>query len=583
MLHISKKTKRGNLILVLVMGTLGVMMAAVTSGLALNQLSQARHIEAKQRFAAAGNSLHALLFAELQDDPQLGEIGHPRRSELFAWSGPSQESAKLTFDPDVAAANGIEVSVNNIQGSTSVLSGSRRVPRGAILLRSNSQWNGQDAVVEMLVKTPPYPYAINSSGTLEVSGSAFIGQLPYGKDPNQYSLGDPATVDDLLPAHIQAGDDILLNGNIIIQGDAKSGGTITLRGSAEIRGNSQNSAGPQTFPRIDIGTLEPAPGTFETISSSLLDGSLSPLIGYHKYNTGAALLVTNGLRLNNGVLYVDGDLTVQGGIQGHGALIATGTLTVNGDSSMTETERVALVSGGRLHLQGNSSSKFLGTLYSNDDILIRNAVVAGTVIGASTHGSRVSVDNAIVAQMDGGVDLGIASRGFHRNTVNDPVHGRLDFVTDFGPGNFSYLEQAELLSGYRARVRWIAYHPRTGLHEPGFGEVDLATGTVISGDLDPDDRLQVARKVINLINTQSLPSGGNSEDLERTGYQFPLSPLHALTYINFFHANPANNYDWITDKIPTDPAKSTRDFKFNPNQFLAPGARLKVAYRSTRR
>lgn len=544
------------------------MLAIIVAGLSLNQLSLSKQSEARGVFQTAGESVTALALSELQDDPTFGQPGHPQRSRLFEYKGPSGEKGFLTFDPDIASANGLKPSVNNFSGVVSVDSENRKVPPGMILLRGIGQLGESQASVELLVHRPPFPFAITTTGDLSLEGTAVIGELPPGTDIAQLQPGDPDLFKELLPAHIRANGDINLDGTIVVQGDATAGGQVNLAGNAQVRGDTVTNGGPIAISRVNMNTFDPPAGSFDDIATNFLNSTT--LRGRHRFEdpSGGGLLVDGTLQLRDGVLFVDGDLTVRNGIRGSGAVISTGSVSIQGDTQIVGFDRVAVLAQRRILLQGASNSQFQGTVYSNGDIIARNLTIAGPLIGGGSD-SDITLDNAILASTNGNIDLSISRRGFHRNATRGN-----QMAAGFGPQNYSYVEEAEMISSDVARVRRMSFHPNLGSRELGLGEVDLTTGTVVagSGDLSASRRANGATVVVNHLNQRS-------SHLEPSTDPVPSSAIQALHYVNYFNRNPADDFDWIRDRSPVKTNASSRNFQFRPNEILSPGQQLKIYHR----
>ena len=566
----SREKQSGSILLVLIVGALAAMLAVIVAGLSLNQLALSKQSTSRGLYQLAGDSVASLALSELQDDPTFGQPGHPQRNRLFRWTGPEGEEGLLTFDPDTAASNGIEASVNNFSGTVSVDAGSRKVPPGMILLRGYGKYARSQAAVEAIVHRPPFAFAISATGNLELEGTAVVGELPAGANVQNFPAGNPDLFRDLLPAHIRANGDIKLNGNVVIQGDATAGGQVILGGTSEVRGDVITEGGSIGVSRVNVSRYDPPVGSFEEVTGNFLNSAT--LSGYHRYpsTNGGGLLIDGPLRLNDGVLFVDGDLTVRQGIHGNGAVISTGNITVQGNTRIEGFDRVALMADQRVLLQGSANAQFQGTVYANGNITARGITVAGPIIGGGTH-SDIELDNALLAAADGTVDLSIIRQGFHRNAGQGNRS-----ASNFGPENYSYVEEAEFITPTEARIRRMSFHPNVGTRELGLGDVNLTTNQVI-GDLSEATRESGATAVINNINQQTATR--RRTQLERSEDRVPASPIQALHYINFYSNHPANDFDWIRNRMPADPAHTATTFNFRPNEVFSPAQNLKIFHR----
>jgi cytoskeletal protein CcmA (bactofilin family) len=290
---------------------------------------------------------------------------------------------RLTFDAAQAASWGVPRSLNNYLNAHAQTVDHQLVPQQSIYLVATAESAGRSRHVGAIVYIPAYPYAISSSGTINLIGCDISGVtqpvLP-GQTVAPNMLVPGSTVSDG-----QTFGSLTLQGSTV-SGDAQSCGTVIMDRASQIGGAVRNDAAPQPLPDFSPQQYDPAVlgGGILTISGQVG----SPVISGF-YRCDGDLHVTGALQLSNGSLYVNGNLQVDGGLHGLGSLVVTGTTTIAQDVNLSAPTQVALLSGGDVTIAGGGQdSSFLsGVVFTAGSLYAKDLTLYGACISAPSSGS----------------------------------------------------------------------------------------------------------------------------------------------------------------------------------------------------
>jgi len=328
---------------------------------------------------------------------QAGVQGQLLRHKLAGT--PEGEAGLLTFQPDVAAKEGILYSVNNLEGTQPVMGAlAQPVPPGTAQLIGEGREGGQVRRVVVVLAIPTFPYAIASAGPISAEGGVTLGAV--SKIPTDNIPEDS----DLLPADLVSNDAtqkaIFLGPDTYVAGDVKATGIVALdpnapSGSIKVDGVIKSGADPERIPKIPLGDYDPqAQGKpFVSLTSSLHSDPLR-VAGVTRHQ--GALQADGGLTLDGGTLYVDGDLSVRGGLKGKGVLVVTGQVTLEGQSDLESGAGVALLAGKDLRIKGQDSEKsyFQGLVYTEGTFRADRVTILGTLIAGGQPQNSVTLANS---------------------------------------------------------------------------------------------------------------------------------------------------------------------------------------------
>lgn len=327
---------------------------------------------------------------------------------------PPQSEGRLTFKK----ASGEPYSTNNLAGKSAVEGWNKTVvPPHSVHLVGRGVQGDKQKVVEAIVFVPRYPYVVsssgkvNSAGGLDVSAVDTLDALSAGVD--FIAESDKRSGQLVANGQDSSGQKALtLEGvDTIVHGDVQSAASAEVKNGAKVTGQVRQGSEKAPLPKIDLTQYDPA-GTAGLTSYST--GSLSDITLEGYARRAGDLRVTDGLKLNGGVLYVTGNLEVEGGISGTGAVIVLGSTTVTGGGLLASDSKMALLSQGPLSVQGSPTAKaeFRGIVYTESDFVAKNVNLVGSFVSNAddtTH--KMDISNAKVVHVPGMNDLAFYLKG----------------------------------------------------------------------------------------------------------------------------------------------------------------------------
>lgn len=373
---------------VLMVSALLLVAAFTIVGLGYNHLSVSNRLNGAVEAKCLAEAAVAKGMEELQVNKEFGKGSYtgPNPVDIVCTfpSSPSGANGVLTFTQATADLWEIPKSTNNFDG-TGATGGSngRRVPTDAVHLVGVGRCNGVVRTVEAVLYIPRYPYAISSSGPVQTDGGLYVASVESEgdiSDPSKHAKGHLVT-------NSNAGANaVVLNGTgNKITGDLQSVSGATV-GTSIIQGETRLNAAATEIPKINISTFDTTgkPG-LKTLTSDTgpATTSSSPLNGFVRFDGGGTRTITfEQLHLDKGVMYVDGNLQVNQGIFGKGAIIVKGTTTVRGGGGLTSDNGVALLSGKKIDIAGDTSnpSVLKGLMYSEGGLSSKDMKLRGVFI-----------------------------------------------------------------------------------------------------------------------------------------------------------------------------------------------------------
>lgn len=378
------------LLVVLMLATLGLALARMSiSHLHLNQRSS-RELEATN----LARSVVARAIQEIFDDRTFGSTRSETSDLRIELSGDRPGSfGHLTFRAEEASLWGGHHSTNNLEGAVSIEGGGRNVPAYAIHLVGYGESGGVQRKVETVLRFTLFPQAIASSGPVLSTGPLLVATLP---DP------DLVLETDLLPADLLSngsGDNsVTLAADSRVTGDVQSVGKIVLDENVEVWGEVRDEATAEDIPTLDTSDFNPATLgiTAEPLNQSQLTQPTETFQG--AVQAQGDLTISGNVVLDGALLYVPGNITIGGHLSGKGILCAQGDIQVGAGADFQSGQRMALVSGGQVRLQGTgAASNFLqGVVYSRRGVLANQITVIGALVNDGGPSDSVSLDQARV-------------------------------------------------------------------------------------------------------------------------------------------------------------------------------------------
>jgi len=375
---VSSGARRGfslatTLMVIAVLVVVGLMVVAVS----LQSLNVTVRIERLEKARKAAESAISVAIEKLLANPEYGLSKSVRdRIEVSPRAGDAW--GRIAFEGKI-------YSLNNLAGEGPVPGyAGRAVPPHCAHLIGLGSSGGVSRQIETMVRLPPFPYAIACSGPFESSGGLYLAGVENPADVTAQSATVPAG--KLLPAHLLCNGvgpaAVRLGPNTTIAGDLRSAGGIQFdRATTQILGETVRNGSPRSIPRLDVASLDPLLlGRTDTASLARATAEAPAYQGFVRRQ--GDLTVTGGLILDNGVLFVQGNLRIVGGIRGVGAVLATGQVQVEGASTLSSDDRLALVSGGPMSLRGRApeSSFYQGLIYSGGSFEADRITLVGSLI-----------------------------------------------------------------------------------------------------------------------------------------------------------------------------------------------------------
>lgn len=347
--------------------------------------------------ANAARSAASIAIARILEQP---EFGKDRASGDEVRYTTEDATALVTFHEATARANGLRMSTNNLRGTADIAGdGDTMVPSGTVELSVLAQAHGTQRRVDVVLRIPPFPWAIASAGRIQTRNGVLVAAIPEGVWP------PPSDPSKLLPADLVAnaneGGAIVLGDQSLVLGDVETpGGVVLGQNSVEVRGEIRDGAAPVDLPALRPSEYDPQStgSTYFEIS----DGDLQELVGIAR--ASSSVTFPNKLKLSSGTLYVDGNLTLERGVEGNGALIATGDITVKAGAQFEGVTELAVVSGGRVRLSGvgTQRSAIRGLFYAEQGLEASELTLAGSLLtGSASTGVELDQVNVLHQPISG--------------------------------------------------------------------------------------------------------------------------------------------------------------------------------------
>lgn len=399
-------SRRGaGILTVLVASTLLLLLAFTVAGTSFHHLSISNRLHHAQQARNLAEAALGQAVAELMAHHDKYQGASP--PDFIPVTPGDREAVYLTFDPSkVGTINSnlkstqLQVSVNNFGSDTQKVVGGRTIPGESAYLRAVGVDHGVERAMECVVYIPRFPWAVASSGPVQLSGMTRVSSVKDMAD-----LADPSKE---LPGHIATNSNagtsaLVLQGNdVVVTGDVQSVSGADL-GNNTVRGERRLQSSPAFMPLIDVENYDTSAKSGVTRYST---SDASPDVSGYAYRDGT-LNFNSGINLNGGVLYVKGDLNITGPVKGVGAIISTGKVQVTGTGALTSDNKVAILSKGDLTLKGQPSDRLTlnGLIYTEGKMdseyvnLFGNGVASDRSPGSA---SMVLKDTNFVSGVGGG-------------------------------------------------------------------------------------------------------------------------------------------------------------------------------------
>lgn len=366
-------------------------LASALASLCVTHLRLTNRVDNGRLAANAARSAASIAIARILEQPEFGKNRAPGDEVRYTTA---DSSALITFHEATAQANGLTMSTNNLRGTSDIAGdGGTMVPSGTVELSVLGQASGTQRRLKVVLRIPPFPWAIASAGRIQTRNGVLVAAIPEGVWP------PPSDPSKLLPADLVAnaneGGAIVLGDQSLVLGDVETpGGVVLGQNSVEVRGEIRDGAAP-----VDLPALRPSdydPQTTGVTYFEISDGDLQELVGTAR--ASHSVTFPDKLKLTSGTLYVDGDLVLNRGVEGNGALVATGHITIQAGAQFEGLTELAVVSGGRVTLSGvgKQRSAIRGLFYAEQGLEASELTLAGSLLtGSASTGVELSQVNVL--------------------------------------------------------------------------------------------------------------------------------------------------------------------------------------------
>ncbi|MFN8608704.1 MAG: hypothetical protein U0931_14300 [Vulcanimicrobiota bacterium] len=298
----------------------------------------------------------------------------------------------------------------------------------------------------------------------------------------------------------------------MIHGDVRAGGQIQLDGT-RVLGQVWPHSDPQEVPRLQTSDYDPgsaATGLQATYSQPTFTGKL---------RRSGDLQIQGDMNLQGALLFVQGDLTIHGGLRGTGVVVTTGKLTVTGQAEMSSADKVALLAGGQIRLEGGGqlSSSVRGVVYSEGGVVAHRLRLEGALLSRSKR-DDVQLDQVTLVRDSEAARVQVE--------VNTSVASGSDFFLDPAGKVYSAIGDVQSSVGPDGTYYWVrfqpapdgrlTYHVCRNLFTPNYQPVDGVSrliGTISPQDLMQADNPEVQQilRILQLSHQQLLGYLGLSQ------------------------------------------------------------------------
>jgi hypothetical protein len=545
----------------------------------------------------------ARLLYHVTDDDRYGFDSLPElRGRHSAEYGLEECGYVVTFRPNSTYPH----SVNNLDGTRSLGYLDRPVPRQTVHGFATGWCRGQVRTIEVLLERPPWPYALASSGKIHsvspmlVEGTDSANSHDGGKDARPGHVASNYVPRRPSERSIYVGRDG--PENTFISGFVQACGPVEILQPAEVRGGIRANGEPLKLPVLDLARYknQGQPGVVEIVPASFEEQTLDVM-----YHCAHDLTYSGKVTLENAFLYVQGNLKLLGGVDGVGAIVVDGDVTVQGDTRMLGSNKIALIASGNITLAGGGNY-FRGLVYGKGNLDARNISVLGSVIANSSDPARGSVHLENV------------------RLVNDPGASRMTYTSSSSTEARMQQSAGDLpfsMGGASAGDFWIGIPGANGAGYTGwytgsectvdnlmarFGQEDalarLVMGDMIGAAPDAAGIIAQLSEIVPLVapfrtlraqisalqdQIDPMPAGAERSDLESQKsalqgqaqeiYQEYLGRMRAVAeaYVDYYKSHAGRDGRYKRDGKAIN---VTREYKLDLNEFLPKADHVKTKY-----
>ncbi len=396
------------LFLVAIVLTLATMMVAIYStNLNMTQRSYNGTIAQAEAEAGLSEALYRMTREENVDDEaqpptvSFGRNNEEIRATITPGFRPDEAFHLVTFD----RSSDYPYSTNNTYLDSDEGSLGRAVPDGTFHLVSTGYCRGQYRTVECVVKKPPFPFGLATSGKIEspdplvVKGVSTMQALLDGEEDR--------------PGHIlcNSEDGVVIGSRppnqTFISGFIKAVGPINVAQPAEVLGGLRPGSDVSTLADIDIEAFknQGQAGVVELLEDSYSESQDMDVMYYY---SGETLTYQRNVQMNQAFLYVDGDLVIKGALTGEGLIVVNGNARFESGTVLSGANKMAVLASGDITLIGDNNF-FTGLVYCEGNLNASNVTIVGNTVVNSTNPTkgRAELENVGIVSNEETADMTI--------------------------------------------------------------------------------------------------------------------------------------------------------------------------------
>lgn len=396
------------LFLVAVVLTLATMMVAIYStNLNVTQRSYNGTVALAEAEAGIAEALYRMTREENVDNAaQPPTVSFGRNSEeIRATITPGMREDEAFHIVTFNRSSEYPYSTNNTFLDSDEGSLGRTVPDGTFHLVSTGYCRGQYRTIECVVKKPPFPFGLATSGKIEspdplvVRGVSTIQTLIDGEEDR--------------PGHIlcNSAEGVVIGARppneTFISGFVKAVGSINVAQPAVVLGGLRPDSDTSTLADIDIEAFknEGQPGVVRLLDDTYSESQEMDVMYYYE---GDTLTYQRNVQLNQAFLYVQGDLVVRGALTGEGLIVVNGDARFESGTVLSGANKMAILASGDITLIGDNNF-FTGLVYCEGNLNASNVTIVGNTVVNSSNPSegKAELENVGIVSNEETADMTI--------------------------------------------------------------------------------------------------------------------------------------------------------------------------------
>lgn len=316
---------------------------------------------------------------------------------------PDEAYHVVTFD----TGSSFPHSTNNTALDNDSGYGGRVVPDGMLHIISTGYCKGQFRTIECVVEKPPFPFGLATSGKIDSSTpmrvlgtSSLAGYTPGEEDRPGHLLCNSS---EGVTIGTKDGFETEISGFV------KSTGQVDIEQPAVVRGGVRTFTEKTNLVDVNLQdfNLVGEPGVITLLDDAYSENQLLDVM--YQYS-GTQLHYQGNVVLQQAMLFIDGNLRIDGEVSGEGLIVVTGDVTLNSGTELRGTDKMALLAGGDITVDGEvdadgNSNYFSGLVYTEGNLNAKNITIVGNAVvnsQDSTKGNAILENVTVVSNEETG-------------------------------------------------------------------------------------------------------------------------------------------------------------------------------------